>query len=103
MNDTRPYLWAHVLQGEDTGAGAVKVVCAPAYDALAAELAAERRDHDNCRHNRQENLRNLTRVEESIRELEAALYCLEHRGRQHYCRYCETTIECSPASGGTEP
>jgi hypothetical protein len=43
------------------------------YDALAAELAEECLDHANCRHNRQENLRNLTRVEARIHELEAAL------------------------------
>lgn len=42
-------------------------------------------------------------MQEKIKALEAALYCPEHRDRQHYCRYCETTIEPSPGSGEIKP
>lgn len=44
-----------------------------------------------------------SRIRELEAVLEAALYCPEHRDRQHYCRYCETTIERSPGSGEIEP
>jgi hypothetical protein len=59
-----------------------EVVNAQDYDALGADLAEERRDHDNCRHNRQENLRNLTRVEDRIRALAAELaHSEKHRAK----------------------